>query len=120
MRSHVSESIRPLFVHLVDSISLNESLIWSGENPRIPKVLLAFRNFSLGALSDSKSGKVRCQEPGLNPETGGRCPAAVRPVWDGYEGPLGLLGRVFQVLIGKVQTGLIRPDLVIPPHRECW
>ncbi len=29
---------------------------WSGENPRIPKVLLAFRNFSLGALQDSKSG----------------------------------------------------------------
>ena len=28
---------------------------WSGENPRIPKVLLAFRNFSLGDPEDRRS-----------------------------------------------------------------
>ena len=52
-----AEFLRPLLVHLENSAKLNKSLVRFGENPRIPKALLAFHNFSLGALQNSKSGE---------------------------------------------------------------
>ena len=64
-------------------------------------------------LGDLGRVHLDAKSPGRIPKQAVTVPQqAVRFGMD-VEGPLDLLGRVFQVLIGKVQTVLIRPDLVI-------